>query len=122
MPPNWEKIKNAVKVELSDTAATTKKYFKIGKGKLDIMNINNSLNDTFRKLGVEVDNLISKGTKEDIRQNPKVISLIEKIKKLKQEIKKDKLKIEVIKKGSVPLTKTEKDTNNSSDVKAKKRA
>jgi len=100
MPPNWEKIKKTVKGELSDTAATTRKYFKIGKGKLDIMNINNSLNETFRELGVEVDNQIRKETKEDIRQNPKVISLIEKIKKLKQDIKNDKLEIEMIKKGA----------------------
>jgi hypothetical protein len=31
MPSDWEKIKKTVKGELSDAAAMTKKYFKIGK-------------------------------------------------------------------------------------------
>jgi hypothetical protein len=120
MPSNWENIKKTVKGELSGAAATTKKYLKVGKVKLDMMNINNSLSDTFRELGVEVYDQITEEIKGDIRHNPKVKSLIEKVNQLKQFIKDEELKIEGIKKGSVPQTKTDEDTDNPPDVKAKK--
>jgi len=46
--------------------------------------------------------------------------LIEKVKQLKQSIKDEELEIEVIKKGSVPQTKTDEDSENLPDIKAKK--
>lgn len=121
MPSNWENIKKTVKGELSDAAATTKKYFKIGKVKFDKMNINNSLNDTFRELGIEVYNQITEEIKGDIRHNPKVKSLIKKVNQLKQFIKDEELDIEVIKKGSVPQTGKDKKADNPSKVKSKKK-
>jgi len=120
MPSNWEKIKKAVKGELSDAATTTNKYLKIGKGKFDKMNMNNSLNDTFREIGIEVYNQITEEIKGDIRHSQKVKSLIEKVNQLKLFIKDEELKIEVIKKGFVPQTKTDEDTDNPPNVKAKK--
>ena len=107
MPSNWDKFKKTVKGKLSDTAAMTRKYYKIGKGKLDMRKINSSLNDTFRDLGIEVDNQISEEIKGDIRHNPKVKSLIEKIKQLKQFLEDEKLEIETIKHGSVLQTGTD---------------
>jgi hypothetical protein len=98
MPSNWENIKKTVKGELSDAAATTNKYLKIGKVKLDVMNIHNSLNNTFKELGSEVYNQITGEIQGDIRQNPKVKSLIEKVNQLKESVKDDELKIEGIKK------------------------
>src|SRR3972149_3093473 len=121
MPSNWENIQKTVKDELSDAAATTRKYFKIGKGKLDMMKINNSLNDTFRELGIKVYNQITEEIKGDIRQNPEVKNLIEKVNQLKQLIKDEELEIEVIKKGSVPQTGKDKKADNPSKVKSKKK-
>ena len=121
MPSNWENIQKSVKDELSDAAATTKKYYKIGKVKLDKMNINNSLNDTFRELGIKVYNQITEEIKGDIRHNPKVKGLIEKVNQLKQLIKDEELEIEVIKKGSVPQTGKDKKADNPSKVKSKKK-
>ncbi|MDW7681071.1 MAG: hypothetical protein SCK70_10935 [bacterium] len=120
MSMNWENIKKTVKGELSDAAATTRKYFKIGKGKMDVRKINNSLNDTVRELGIEVYNQITEEIKGDIRHNPKVKSLIEKVNQLKQSIKDEELEIEAIKKGPVPQTKTDEDTDTHSAVTAKK--
>ena len=121
MPMNWENIKKTVKGGLSGAAGTTRKYFKIGKGKLDIMKINNSLKDTFRELGIEVYNLISE-EQTDIQHKPNVKSLIEKVNQLKQSIKDEKLEIETTRLESVPQTKTVKDTDNPHDVKAMKTA
>jgi hypothetical protein len=99
MSSNWENFKKRVKGELSDVTVTARKYFKIGIGKLDMMKINNSLNDTFRELGIEVDNQITEEIKGDIRHNPKVKSLIENINQLKPFIREEELKIGVFKKG-----------------------
>lgn len=119
MPSNWENIQKTVKHELSDAAVTTKKYFKIGKVKLDVMNSNNSLKDTFRELGIEVYSQITEDIKGDIRDNPKVKSLLEKVNQIKQTIKDEELKIEGIKKESVPQTKSDAEADNSPDVKDK---
>ena len=116
MVMNWENIKNSMKNELSNAADTTRKYFKIGKSKLDIMDNNKSINDTYMELGIEVDKQINGGTKNNIRQNPKVINLIEKIKMFKQNIQDDKLEIEDIKKGPVPQAKTDENANTSPKI------
>ena len=97
MSSKWDNIKNTVKDELSDAVTTTKKYYKIGQGKLDIRNINNSLDDTFQELGIKLYNQITEDIKGDIRHNPEVKSLIEKINQLKQNVKEEELEIKEIK-------------------------
>ena len=98
MPTMWEKIKKTAKHELSDAAAKTGEYAKIGKAKLDIMNLNNSMNHTFQELGTEVFTQITEGIKGEIPQNPKVKGLVQKINQLKQSIKEKELEIEAVKK------------------------
>jgi hypothetical protein len=119
MSVNWENIKKTVKGELSDAALTTKKYLKIGKGKLDVMGINNSLNDTFRELGMKVYTQVTEEKKGSIRNNPEVQSLIEKVNQLKQSIKDGELEIEEIKKGAVAQTNADADIGKPQNVKAK---
>jgi hypothetical protein len=97
MKSKWENFKKTVKGELSDTATTTKKYFKMGKIKLDLNKINNSLNDTYRDLGMEVFTLITSDAKEDIRKNPKVTDLIKNVNELKKLMKDDKTELGEIK-------------------------
>jgi hypothetical protein len=121
MPSKWENIQKTMKGELSEAATATKKYLKIGKAKLDIMNIQNSINETFQELGIKVYDQITEGIKGDIRQNPKVKSLIEKVNQLKQSIKDEEVGIDVIKKGSAHQAKTDQVTDNPPDVKAKKK-
>jgi len=121
MPSNWENIQKTVKSELSEAATTTKKYLKIGKAKLDIMNINTSINETFQELGVKVYDQITEGIEGDIRQNPKVKSLIEKVNQLKQSIKDEELEITEIKKGSAHQVKTDEGADNPPDVKAEEK-
>lgn len=83
-----------------------------------MMRINNTLSDTFRELGIEVDNQITGEIKGDIRHAPKVKSLIEKIKQLKQFIKDEELEIELIRRGTVSQTKTDVTIDNPPVVKA----
>lgn len=122
MQSKWDNFKKNVKAELFDTAATTWKYYKIGKVKLNVININNFLNDTYRELGIEVCNLNSKDVKGDIRDNPKVKSLIKTVDHLKQLAKDGELAIKAIKDESVAQIKKVENKANSPVVKAKKKA
>lgn len=97
MARNWENIK------------------KTARGKLDMVDRTNSLNDTFRDLGIEVHSQITEEAKGDVRYNPKVKSLIDKADRLKQSIKDEEMEIEGIKKKSVPKTKTDEDAESPAE-------
>ena len=105
MPLNWEDIKKTMKSELSNAVTTTWKYLKIGKSRLGRMNTIKALNETYRKLGIETDKQINDDANNDIRKNPKVINLINKIKVFKQDITDNKLNIQIIRSGSKLQTK-----------------
>ena len=120
MPSKWENVKKTVKGKLSDAAATTKKYAKIGKAKLGKMSIKKSINSTYQELGAEVYDQISDGTKGDVSNSKKVKNRIAKVNQLKQSIKDKDREIEKIKKGSVLQTETDEDADNSPDAKTGK--
>jgi hypothetical protein len=121
MLSNWENIKKTVKKELSDAAAAIWKYLKIRKSRLDRLNTNKSLNKTYRELGIETDKQINDDTKKDIRNNPKVINMINKIKVFKQDIIDNKLKIQIIRKGSVLQTKMDEVIDHRPVARKKKK-
>jgi hypothetical protein len=100
MPSMWEDLKKSVKEGLSTAAAKTEEYTKIGKAKLDMMNLNKSLNGALQDLGLEVYTQITEGSKVQPAQNPKVKGFIEKINQVKQSIREKETEIEAIKKGS----------------------
>jgi hypothetical protein len=104
MPSMWEDLKKTVKEGLSTAAAKTEEYTKIGKAKLDMMNLNKSLNGALQDLGLEVYTQITDGAKPQPAQNPKVKGFIEKINQLKQSIREKEAEIEAIKKGSPAQT------------------
>jgi hypothetical protein len=122
MLSNWENIKKNVKGELSDAAAATRKYLKIGKSRLGRMNTNKSLNKTYRELGLETNKQINDDAKKDIRKNPKIINLINKIKVFKQDIVDNKLKVQIIRKESEsgPQYKKDEDTEIPANARKKK--
>lgn len=98
MSTNWNKIKKTIKGELSDAAATTNKYMKIGKVKLDMANSTHSLSEVFKEIGMEVYGEMANGQNGDIRKNLKIKSLIEKVDQHKQSIKEEAEKIDTLKK------------------------
>jgi hypothetical protein len=98
MSMNWNKIKKTIKGELTDAAATTNKYMKIGKVKLDMANSNHSLNEIFKEIGMEVYGELTNDQNGDIRKNQKIKSLIVKVDQQKQSIKEEAEKIDTLKK------------------------
>jgi hypothetical protein len=121
MLSNWENIKKNVKGELSDAAAATRKYLKIGKSRLGRMNTNKSLNKTYRELGLETNKQINDDAKKDIRKNPKIINLINKIKVFKQDIVDNKLKVQIIRKESESGPQSLKDEDTEIPANARKK-
>jgi hypothetical protein len=119
---NWENIKKTARNEVSDAAATIWKYLKIGKSRLDRLNTNKSLNKTYRELGIETDKQINDDAKQDIRKNPKVINMINKIKVFKQDIIDNKLKIKTIRKGSVIQPKMDEVIDHRPEPEREKRS
>lgn len=106
MSSKWENVKETVKGTLADAAATTKKYSKIGKVKLGKMSIKKTIDSTYRKLGKEVYDQISDGTKGDISDSKKVKNQIAQVNQLKQSIRNKDEEIATIKKDSGPASKT----------------
>jgi len=100
MPSMWEDLKKTVKQGFSTAAAKTEEYTKIGKAKLDMMNLNKSLNNTFQELGLEAYTQITGGGKGLNAQNPKVKGFIDKIGQIKQSIQEKEAEVEAIKKAS----------------------
>jgi hypothetical protein len=121
MLSNWENIKKNVKGELSDAAAATRKYLKIGKSRLGRMNTDKSLNKTYRELGVETNKQINEDAKKDILKNPKIINLINKIKVFKQDIVDNKLKVQIIRKESESGPQSLKDEDTEIPANARKK-
>jgi hypothetical protein len=120
MPSMWEDLKKTVKEGLTTAAAKTEEYTKIGKAKLDMMNLNKSLNGALQDLGLEVYTQITEGVKVQPAQNPKVKGFVEKINQLKQSIKDKEAEIEAIKKGSAAQTADDEGSENAPEAKTKK--
>ena len=121
MSTNWENIKKNVKGELNAAAAATRKYLKIGKSRLGRMNTNKSLNKTYRELGLETNKQINDDAKKDIRKNPKIINLINKIKVFKQDIVDNKLKVQIIRRESESGPQSIKDEDTEIPANARKK-
>ena len=58
MSPLWEDIKKKLKEGVTVAAEKTEEYTKIGKVKVEILNINRNIDKTFTNLGREVYTLI----------------------------------------------------------------
>jgi hypothetical protein len=115
----WDDLKKSVKDGLSVAAAKTEEYTKIGKAKLDLMNLNKSLNAAYRELGVTAFNLTTEGAKGDFSRDHKVQELTGQIQKLQQEIRDKEKEIEEIRKGSASSAKSSGETPGPDDASAK---
>ncbi|MDM7924777.1 MAG: hypothetical protein QUS35_02060 [bacterium] len=123
MTPIWDDLKKSVKDGLSVAAAKTEEYTRIGKAKLDLMNLNKSLNAAYHDLGVTVYQQASAETKKNAAQDPKVKDHIGRIEKLLQDVRDKEKEIEEIRKGSAAPSKSAgesgKTTETGADVDSK---
>ena len=96
----WEDIKKTVKEGFSTAAEKTEEYTKIGKLKVDILNIKRNIDKTFTDLGRDVYSLSKGAKKSDVTKNEKVIKQINQIDELKAKLKAKEAEIDTIRKES----------------------
>ena len=93
----WNDLKNTLKTGFNVAAEKTEEYTKIGKLKVDIMNLKRTLDKHYTDLGKEAFELINKGKEGDFSTNAKVKGFVGKIKELSKTIKDKDAEIEKIK-------------------------
>ena len=118
MSPLWEDIKKKLKEGVTVAAEKTEEYTKIGKVKVEILNINRNIDKTFTNLGREVYTLIDKKKGAEISKNKKVVELVAKIKDLKSSLAAKEAEIEAIKREA--SSKDREESENSPVKKPKK--
>jgi len=96
----WEDIKKTVKEGFSTAAEKTEEYTKIGKLKVDILNIKRNIDKTYTDLGRDVYSLIKGAQKNDLAKNEKVAKHIKQIDELKAKLKAKEAEIDAVRKES----------------------
>jgi hypothetical protein len=93
----WEDIKKSVKQGLTFAADKTEEYTKIGKVKLDVLNLKRDIEKNFKEMGMEVFDLLGQAKKVNIADNAKVKELADKIIELRKTLEVKEAEIEKIK-------------------------
>jgi hypothetical protein len=96
----WEDIKKSVKQGLTFAADKTEEYTKIGKVKLDVINLKRDIEKNFKEMGMEVFDLLGQAKKVNIADNAKVKELAETIVELRKALELKETEIEKIKEES----------------------
>lgn len=115
----WEDIKRTVKEGVSVAAEKTEEYTKIGKVKVDVLNIKRNIEKLYEDLGKAVYELVSSGKKADLASNTKVETLVKKLDDQKEILKKKEDEIEAIKKEVSKKAKSRKEAQKKDEEGAK---
>ncbi len=102
----WDNIKKSLKDGLSVAAEKTEEYTRIGKLKVDILNIKRSLEKKYSTLGQEVYKLFEKKKQTDVGTSDRIKKIVAEIKQLKADLKAKETEIEKIKKETSQKKKT----------------
>ena len=102
----WKDIKKTVKDGISVAADKTEEYTKIGKIKVEILNINRNIDKAHTNLGIEIYSLMKSKSPGDISKNAKALKLVGEIDKLKTSLKAKEKEIKEVKKESAVENKT----------------
>lgn len=90
----WDKVKkymeegvDVLKEGASVVAEKTGELAKIGKIKMEIMNLNRKINNCFNEIGGKLYHLKVEGKQDEINSDARISKLVEEIKKLEEEVK-----------------------------------
>jgi len=93
----WNDLKKTLKDGFNVAAEKTEEYTKIGKIKVEILNIKRNIDKAYGDLGKEVFGLLSKGKDEGLSANAKVKEFLCKSKSMTKEINDKEALVEKIK-------------------------
>jgi hypothetical protein len=97
MPSLWDDIKSKVQKGVAVAADKTEELRKIGKVKVDIINVKRSLDNGYKDLGMAVHEHISSGKKGDVKQEAKIKDLVASIDGFVKSLAEKETEIEKIK-------------------------
>jgi hypothetical protein len=118
MPSLWDDIKKTVQEGVAVAAEKTDELRKIGKVKVDIINLNRSLDKSYKDLGMAVHEHLSSGKKTAVNQVPKIKELAGAIDGLVESLKQKETEIEQIKQEAADKKAAGKDKSaDASDQK-----
>jgi len=120
----WEDIKKTVKQGVSVAAEKTEEYTKIGKLKVEIMNMKRNLDKTFAELGQEAYTNLKGLKKGGLTKNEKITELLSKIDDQKAALKGKEDEIEALRQEDSSQSDETPETEvleKSKDTKKKKK-
>lgn len=111
MPNLWDDIAKTIREGVDTVVEKTEELTKIGRIKVDLINIKRNIDKNFSELGGKVYHLIVEEKKTQIASDSEVKKIIDSIKILEKELKDKESEIEKIKaeanKGAKPAAKTQ---------------
>lgn len=93
----WEELKKTLKDGVSVAAEKTEEYTRIGRIRVEILNLTRTLDKTYKAFGREVYTHVSDGKKVDPGKDEGIRYFIEKINDLKAAVRAKELEIDSIK-------------------------
>ena len=97
MNPLWNRVKKSLRDVGQVAAEKTEEGIKVGRRKIEIVNINRKLDRTFSELGGRVFHLLEEEKKGEVAGDTEVQELISKIKELEKSLESVEKEIERIK-------------------------
>lgn len=117
----WEDIKKTVKQGVSVAAEKTEEYTKIGKLKVEIMNMKRNLDKAFAELGREAYTNLKGSKKGDLTKNEKITELLSKIDDQKAALKGKEDEIETLRQEDTSQSDETPETETPEKPKDKKK-
>ncbi len=93
----WKGIKKTLQDGVNVAAEITEEYTRIGKLKLEVINLQRMLEKTYKALGREVYVRVSDGKSVNVNKDESIVYFIDKINEINGSIKKKEKEIEVVK-------------------------
>ena len=95
----WNKIKGKVREGASTAAEKAEEIARVSKARLDIAGVKRNINNSFAQLGGRAYHLITTDQPGGIAEDGEVVSLVEKVKTLEQELEEKEERLEQLKRG-----------------------
>ncbi len=95
----WEDIQKTIREGVTTIAEKTEELTKIGRAKVEILNIKRQIERQFTELGGKVYNLIAEEGSARVASNPEVKEVIAEIQRLEKQLEVKRKEIEDLSRG-----------------------
>jgi len=93
----WERIKKSVTEGAAYAAEKTEELTKLGKAKIEILNIKHKISKSFTELGGVAYDFLKKGDTDALGSSPEITAIVKTLKKLERELDEKEKAFEAMK-------------------------